>query len=60
MMHMNVELTDAWGVVLWILGVMFNHDREEFNLETSLVKHVEKLLQDFLHSILTQVISYYT
>lgn len=57
---MNVELTDAWGVVLWILGVMFNHDREEFNLETSLVKHVEKLLQDFLHSILTKVISYYT
>lgn len=48
MMHINVELTDARDMALWILGVMFNNDKDELNLETSPVKHVEKLLQIFL------------
>lgn len=48
MMHINVELTDVRDMALWILGVMFNNDKDELNLETSPVKHVEKLLQIFL------------
>lgn len=59
MMHVNVELTDERGMALWILGVMFNIDKDELNLETSPVKHVEKVLQIFFHtSILSITISY--
>lgn len=46
-MHINVELRDERGMALWILGVMFNNDKDELNLETSPVKHVEKVVQIF-------------
>lgn len=47
MMHINVELRDERGMALWILGVMFNNDKDELNLENSPVKHVEKVVQIF-------------
>lgn len=59
MRHINVELTDARGMALWILGVTFNDDKDDLNLETSPVKHVDKLLQLFFYTtILSQTISY--
>lgn len=61
MMHINVELRDERGMALWILGVMFNNDKDELNLENSPVKHVEKVVQIFFFfytSILTRTISY--